>query len=95
MKHDELRLMRDICFKATLIGFGFLLLTGVPMMLWQEPYLNLIMSQWGLSDSGAVLFLMLGWFGLAKLFVIFGFFIPGLAIHWVLKKQEGASSPSA
>ena len=88
MTLDTLRLARGILLRAFVIGLAFALLYGVATFLGWRTWLSLVTEHWHLADARAFGILTIAWFSLLRFVLVFVFLVPGLALHWTLKREE-------
>ena len=79
-------LISSVLFRATLIGFGVLLISCIPMLLLTDQIheIHNSMIEIPREEYNALIF---AWLGNMKILVIVLFLLPAIAIRWTLKKS--------
>ena len=76
----------SVLFRATLLGFGLLLITCIPILFLTDQMYAIHSSMMDIprDQYNALLF---SWLGNMKILVIVLFLLPAIAIRWALKKS--------
>lgn len=86
MTLDSLRLLRDILLRSAVLCYGFLLLTALIWLPLSETWTGLT-SNWYHVTPETVHNIVLYFLSVAKFLAIFVLLIPGLALHWTVKRE--------
>lgn len=84
--HASIRLIRNILFRAFLIGLVFGLLYFGAYYGWRGYWDGLIVDRWALIDRQSLHVLVMSFFGLIRFYLVFILLTPALALHWTLKR---------
>ena len=87
MSLESLRILRNILLRAFVIAAGITLLYGVATLLGWRTWSSLVTERWHLIDERTFGILTVAWFSVLRFIVVFGLLVPGLAIHWTLKRE--------
>jgi hypothetical protein len=95
MNIENLRLTRNILLRSAVICYAFLLLSALMWLPFADTWTNLTTSMYHVTPEH-VHNLIIDYLSIAKFFSIFFLLVPGLAIHWTIKressvKQNGSS----
>ena len=88
MSYETIRILRDVLLRAFVIGVAFALLYGVVTLLGWQTWLSLVTVRWHLVDERTFGILLVTWFSVLRFFLVFVLLVPGLALHWTLKREE-------
>ena len=86
MTLESLRLLRNILLRSAAISYGFLLLTALLWLPMSDTWTGLT-SSWYHVTPETVHNIVIYFLSAAKFFAIFVLLIPGLAIHWTIKRE--------
>jgi len=86
MTLESLRLLRNILLRSAAISYAFLLLSALIWLPFSDTWTGLT-SSWYHVTSETVHNIVIYFLSVAKFFAIFVLLIPGLAIHWTIKRD--------
>ncbi len=86
MALEILRLLRNILLRSFVVGLGFMILMGLLVIFWWNPWIA-IASSWLHTDVATLTPLVLEFLSTVRLVLLLVFLIPGIAIHWTLKRE--------
>lgn len=87
MTLDSLRLIRNILLRAAIVCYAFALLMALSTIALWDTWTALT-SQWFHTAPETLGPMILYFFSAIKFYAIFILLVPGLAIHWTLKREE-------
>lgn len=88
---DTIILIRNIFYRAFVIGLAFYIFTFVFWMLFKEWTINYAISLFAGITKHEIIMLMIYSISFMKAFTFYGFLIPAVALHWTgntLKKEK-------
>ncbi|MBX3150363.1 hypothetical protein KF728_09465 [Candidatus Obscuribacterales bacterium] len=86
MTLDSLRLWRNILLRSAALCYAFLLLTALIWLPLSDTWTGLT-SRWYHIAPETVHNIVIYFLSVAKFFAIFVLLIPGLALHWTIKRE--------
>jgi hypothetical protein len=86
MTLDSLRLWRNILLRSAAICYAFLLLSALIWLPLSETW-TAMTSSWYHITPETVHNIVIYFFSAAKFFAIFVLLVPGLALHWTIKRE--------
>jgi len=90
MTLDSLRLLRNILLRSAAICYAFLILTALIWLPLSDTWTSLTSSLYHIAPE-KVHEIVVIFFSVAKFYAIFLLLVPGLAIHWTLKREKARS----
>lgn len=87
MTLESLRLVRSILLRSAALCYAFLILSALIWIPLSETWTGLT-SSWYHIPPERVNTIVIDFLSVAKFYAIFVLFVPGLAIHWTIKKEE-------
>lgn len=81
---EKLVIIEDIFFKTFIVGFILFIFSFIVYLLFNEQLIDVIMGLYGLKTE-TVSIMFLSFYGFIKIFLVFGFFVPAIGIHWSRK----------
>ena len=86
MTLDSLRLWRNILLRSAALCYAFLIVSALIWLPLSETWTGLT-SNWYHITPEAVHNIVIYFFSVAKFFAIFVLLVPGLALHWTIKRE--------
>lgn len=86
MTLDSLRLLRNILLRAAALSYAFLLLSALVWLPLSDTWTGMTSSVYHITPE-AVHNIVICFLSVAKFFAIFILLVPGLALHWTIKRE--------
>lgn len=86
MTIDSLRLLRNLLLRAAALSYAFLMLSALGWTLLSETWIRLTTSWYHVTPE-RVHNLVVDYLSCAKFYAIFVLLVPGLALHWTIKRE--------
>ncbi len=86
MTLESLRLLRNILLRSAVLCYAFLVLSALVWMSLSDTWIGLT-SSWYHITPDTVNNIVIYFLSAAKFFAIFVLLIPGLALHWTIKRE--------
>ena len=86
MTLESLRLLRNILLRSAAICYAFLLLSALVWLPLSDTWTGLT-SSWYHITPEAVHNIVVYFLSAAKFFAIFVLLVPGLALHWTIRRE--------
>lgn len=87
MTLDSLRLIRDILLRSAAVCYLFIILTAIIWLPLSDTWTGLTASWYHITPE-QVHNLVVGFFSIAKFYAMFVLLVPGLALHWTIKREQ-------
>ena len=87
MTLESLRLIRNILLRSAVLCYAFLILSALIWLPFSETWTGLSSSWYHISPE-RVHTIVINFLSVAKFYAIFVLLVPGLALHWTIKKEE-------
>ena len=92
MTLDSLRLVRNILLRSALLSYLFLILSAAVWLPLADRWTGLTSSLYHVSPE-RVRNLVIYFLSAAKFYAIFVLLVPGLAMHWTIKREQSSNAP--
>jgi hypothetical protein len=86
MTLESLRLARNILLRSAAICYAFLILTALIWLPFKDTWTGLTCSWYNIPPE-KVQKIVIDFFSVAKFYAIFVLLVPGLALHWTIKRD--------
>lgn len=86
MTLEILRLIRDVLLRTFVIGVIIALLQAVATVAAWGFWTSLVTAWWH-TDAQYLSKVAVGYFTAARFFLVFAVLVPGLALHWTLRRE--------
>jgi hypothetical protein len=87
MTLESLRLARNILLRSAGLCYAFLMLSALMWLPFSEAWTKLTCDLYHVTPE-AVHTIVISFLSVAKFYAIFVLLVPGLALHWTIKKEE-------
>jgi hypothetical protein len=87
MTLDALRLARNILLRSAAICYGFLIVSAVVWLPFADTWTGLTSSWYHVAPEN-VHNIVVAFLSVAKFYAIFILLVPGLALHWTIKREQ-------
>ena len=87
MTLDSLRLLRNILLRSAAICYLFLILSALVWLPFADTWTSLTTSWYHVTPE-KVHNLVIDFLSFTKCYAIFILLVPGLGVHWEIKKQQ-------
>lgn len=87
MTVESLRLIRNILLRSAVLSYAFLILSVLVWLPFADTWTGLT-SNWYHITPETVNNIMVDFLSVVKFYAIFVLLVPGLAIHWTIKREE-------
>lgn len=86
MTLESLRLTRNILLRSAVLCYAFIILSALIWLPFSEGWTRLT-SNWYQIAPERVHAIVIDFLTVAKFYAIFILLVPGLALHWTIKKE--------
>ncbi len=86
MTLDSLRLLRNILLRSAAISYGFLLLSALIWLPLSDTWTGFTSNLYHITPE-TVHNIVIYFLSVAKFFAIFVLLVPGLSLHWTIKRE--------
>lgn len=86
MTLDSLRLWRNILLRSAALSYAFLMLSALIWLPFSDTWTGMTSSCYHITPE-TVHNIVVYFLSVAKFFAIFVLLVPGLALHWTIKRE--------